>query len=443
MHRALIIDDDNNFVSALSKFVRREGYDVDIAKSCLHAQRQLSRNQHDLVLVDLVLPDGNGIDLVNNAPSDHKGQFVIITGYPSVPTAVSALRGRSADYLVKPIEPKKITELLQKYGSPATASPAPTDTDADHHTVGDPANPIVGQSPALVSMLRDIEQLAPTDATVLIQGESGTGKELVAQRIHALSGRSGDFVALNCGAIPHELIASELFGHEKGSFTGATHQRKGVFELADQGTLLLDEITEMPLDLQVNLLRVLETGHIKRVGASEHVKADVRVLAATNRDPLKAIEAGQLREDLYYRLAVMLIQVPPLRDRGDDVQILAEHFVAQLNEEYKADKRLGPDSDVVLSRYSWPGNVRELRHVIHRAFVKSDAVVDVSRVIPNTRGTAEVQDASLVGATIAEVEKRLILDTLSHFQGNKPKTAKVLGISLKTLYNRLNQYCKA
>jgi two-component system response regulator AtoC len=290
-------------------------------------------------------------------------------------------------------------------------------------------------------------RVAPTDASVLLAGESGTGKELAAETIHHLSRRRDQlFLALNCGAIAKSLIESELFGHEKGSFTGADRSRRGHFEQAQGGTLFLDEITEMPIELQVKLLRVLETMMIVRVGSSSPIPVDVRIIASTNRDPFKAVQEGTLREDLYYRLNVFPIMLPPLRDRGDDIELLAEYFLSEVNAREKTEKFWRPEALQKMRGYSWPGNVRELRNTIERAAIMADDGIGAD-VLPGrsvVEGTPPPSSGPMirisVGSSLEDVERRLILATLHEFKGDKKQTAETLGISLKTLYNRLNIY---
>jgi DNA-binding NtrC family response regulator len=289
-----------------------------------------------------------------------------------------------------------------------------------------------------------IERVAPTDACVFVTGESGTGKELVAETVHLLSRRRAEaFVAVNCGAMAPTLIESELFGHEKGSFTGADRRRIGFFERANRGTLFLDEITEMPQELQVKLLRVLEVGAVTRVGATDPTAVNVRVVAASNRDPAAAVAKGQLREDLLYRLNVFPIELPPLRARGEDVGLLAEFFLEQVNEREGTRKRLSPRALARLQALSWPGNVRELKNVVERAAILADVTIDAETLPVPPADTPLSDDTTFevrVGTPLAEIERRMILATLESLDGNKRRTAEVLGISLKTLYNRLNVY---
>ncbi len=303
---------------------------------------------------------------------------------------------------------------------------------------------LYGSSAAMESMYRQLERVAGTDATVLLEGESGTGKELIAKTVHQASRRSDrQFVAVNCGAIPAHLIEAALFGHEKGSFTGALKQQSGYFEHASGGTLFLDEITEMPCDMQVKLLRVLESGSFLRIGGSDAVSVDVRLIAATNRSLQQAVREGSLRQDLMYRLAVFPVRVPPLRERGQDVELLARHFLSELNEQAGTSKQFSRPSLERLRAYPWPGNVRELKNLVHRAYILSADVVHIDE--PVVRGSARsvLANGTLnfqVGTPLADAQRELIMATLHHFSGNKRLTASALGISVKTLYNRLKEY---
>jgi DNA-binding NtrC family response regulator len=309
---------------------------------------------------------------------------------------------------------------------------------------------LLGSSPAMQEVFRLIERVGPTEASVLLTGESGSGKELAAKSIHECSARrDGPFLAINCGAIPAGLIEAELFGYEKGSFTGAVRAHAGVFERAEGGTLLLDEVTEMPLDMQTRLLRVLETRKFYRVGASTELTSDVRVIAATNRCPLQAVQSGQLREDLLYRLAVFPIALPPLRSRGEDVELLAEHFLAELNAQGRTQKRLTALSRMTLKQHSWPGNVRELKNCVERAYILGDAALELAPLIQGA-GARDGEAASdrerlniRVGSRIYDMERSLIEATLDYFKGNKRRAADALGCSLKTLYNKLNGYSQS
>ncbi|HJV86050.1 MAG TPA: sigma-54 dependent transcriptional regulator [Noviherbaspirillum sp.] len=302
-----------------------------------------------------------------------------------------------------------------------------------------------GSSPVMEQLYQQVERVAATDATVLLVGESGTGKEVIANAIHQESARKDEaFVAVNCGAIPAHLIEAALFGHEKGSFTGAVRQHIGYFEHASRGTLFLDEITEMPVDMQVKLLRVLESGAFLRVGGDEEVKVDVRLIAATNRDLDAAVKDGSLRADLMYRLAVFPIRIPPLRERGTDIELLAQHFLQLLNEKENTQKTFSRASLDVIRSYSWPGNVRELKNVMQRAFILATDTLNIEECISDlsTRKPTEHEGYLnfFVGTPLADAQKEIILATLKHYSGNKRLTAEALGISLKTLYNRLKEY---
>jgi len=307
-------------------------------------------------------------------------------------------------------------------------------------------SPLLGDSEAMQEVFRLIERVGPTEASVLLTGESGSGKELAAQSIHDRSARrGGPFLAINCGAIPAGLIEAELFGYEKGSFTGAIRAHAGVFERAQGGTLLLDEVTEMPLDMQTRLLRVLESRKFYRVGASIEFSSDVRVIASTNRCPLQAVQNGQLREDLLYRLAVFPIDMPPLRSRGGDVELLAEHFLTELNVQSRTQKRLSAMARMTLKQHTWPGNVRELKNCVERAFILGDQTLELAPLIQiparggDTGSDRERLDIR-VGSRIYDMERSLIEATLDYFKGNKRRAADALGCSLKTLYNKLNGY---
>jgi two-component system, NtrC family, response regulator HydG len=304
---------------------------------------------------------------------------------------------------------------------------------------------LIGRSAVMQHLFEQIRRVAPTRASVLIVGESGTGKELVARELHDRSPRADQpFVAVNCGAIPANLIEAELFGYERGSFTGAVRSHAGYFERAAGGTLFLDEITEMPMEMQVKLLRVLESGCTVRVGGDHEIPVLCRVIAATNRDPTRAVNEGRLRGDLLYRIAVFPLYIPVLREREDDAELLARHFLAQLNVEEGADKRLSSDSLICLKQHAWPGNVRELRNAVQRAFILADEALELRNVVSKPMVVSIMSDARAlripVGTALAEAERWMILATLKECGGNKTRAAALLGVSLKTLYNRLNEY---
>ena len=433
----LVVDDDTAFLEAVRDYAQVSRFTATTAASLAQARSALRHQRYDLILVDLGLPDGSGFELLDEVDLADRGHFAIVTGHPSVETAVRAVQLPVLDYLVKPLEPARFKELLDRVAANA-AAPRPG------LEIASGAGEIFGESASLKDVLRQIRLVAPTDATVLLAGESGTGKELAARAVHDLSGRSGAFVAVNCGAVTAELLASHLFGHERGSFTGAIKQHVGYFEQANGGTLFLDEITEMPLALQVHLLRTLETKSITRVGGTREHEIDVRVVAATNRDPQEAIQNGALRDDLYYRLVEIPLYLPPLRERGNDVILLARLFLARLNARYNASRTFAPESEAELKAYDWPGNVRELKHVVQRAFILSEG--DHVRIGPLKRravGPVEHGENTLtfsVGTSFEEMERWMLLKTLAYFNNDKTRTAEALGISLKTIYNRLARY---
>jgi two-component system, NtrC family, response regulator HydG len=441
MPHALAVDDDPNFLSALAELIEGQGFTTNVACTLRDARAQVSHRTPDVALVDLYLPDGSGIDLLKDLELGASTEVVLMTGHADVESAVQALRLGASDYLTKPLDIGRLKSILANVASVQPAAQTQTQT-TEAPEVGR-LGLLLGASAPMQALYEMLNRVAPTDASVFLVGESGTGKDLAAQTLHMLSRRSkAPFLPLNCGAISPTLIESELFGHERGSFTGAARRHKGYFERAHMGTLFLDEITEMPIELQVKLLRVLETGQVVRIGGDQAAEVDVRVIAASNRDPQKAVNDGKMREDLLYRLQVFPIQMPPLRERADDVQLLADYFLGQLNERQGTNKLFTEDSMDRLRTHSWPGNVRELKNVAHRAFIMADNEI-TPRCLPREVGGDFSSIRSLnfqVGTSIEEVERRLIMATLDAHGGNKRKTADILGVSLKTLYNRLNTY---
>jgi len=445
MGHALIVDDDSDAAEMLAELAVSQGFTAATARTMREAKRQLVMNAPDVVFLDLMLPDGKGTDLFEDKSVLGNTEVVLITGHASLETSIEALRLGAADYLIKPVTPSQVTSVLSRVMRPAELQAEITDLQEEMDRTGR-FGEMWGTSQAMRRVYEQVSRVAGTAVTVLIEGESGTGKELVARSIHQLSRRrSLPFLAINCGAISPHLMESEIFGHEKGSFTGANRQHQGFFERAHGGTLFLDEITEMPLDLQVKLLRVLETGTFNRVGSTDTQATDVRVIAATNRIPDKAVAEGKLREDLLYRLNVFPLRLPPLRERREDVQLLADHFLREICEAEGQLKRFAPAAYAALQAHDWPGNVRELRNVVQRAYVMArDSVITDSWLELGSTKAAQQEDVPLlsisVGTSIAEAERALILATLEHYEGQKERTAAVLGVSLKTLYNRLKEY---
>ena len=443
MPHVLIVDDDANTLTGLVELVAREGFTTATATTLEEARSRVGERRPDVVLLDLVLPDGNGVELLAEDESFATTEVVFITGHASIESSVQALRLRAADYLIKPVNVRQLKSILSRVKRPTDLKREIESLRGELRRLGHFGR-LLGTSEAMQSVYDQIARVAPTAATVLIVGESGTGKEMVAQTLHELSRRRKEiFLPVNCGAISPQLIESEMFGHEKGSFTGAVREHRGHFERAGGGTLFLDEVTEMPIELQVKLLRVLEQGTFMRVGSDREIEADVRVIAATNRVPDEAVAEGKLRADLLYRLQVFPLHLPPLRQRADDIQLLASHFLEQLNQAEQVEKVIAPAALERLRSYHWPGNVRELMNVMQRAFIMADEVID-TRHLPADLARTKVQSGPLltlrVGSTVAEAERELILATLARCGGTKERAAEMLGISLKTLYNRLRDY---
>ena len=468
MPHALIVDDDVDAAASLRLLIASENFTVAVAHNLRDARRQISLQQPDILLLDLRLPDGNGMELLADPQLVANSEVVLCTGHASLETSIEALRLGAADYLVKPINLKQLQGVLSRLMKPAVLKAEVEDLSAKLDSRGHFGH-LWGKSAPMQRVYEQISRVAGTGVTVFITGESGTGKEVVAQTVHDLSRRrKRPFLAVNCGAISPNLIESEIFGHEKGSFTGAERQHQGFFERASGGTLFLDEITEMPQELQVKLLRVLETGRFMRVGSTVSLEADVRIIAATNRPPHLAVATGKLREDLLYRLNVFPIDMPPLRDRLADVALLANHFLAAIGEQEGQVRRFSPAALRQLETYRWPGNVRELRNVVQRAFVMArgeviddcwlpeegaapapasearQAAVETATSTGERRDSAAPEDTEYVklpiGISMAQAERVLVLATLRHYNHHKERTAAVLGISLKTLFNRLKQY---
>ena len=445
--RALVVDDDRPTRLALTELVAEEGFTAIAAGSLREARACMLQASPDVVLLDLMLPDGKGLDLIADlhARNGH-AEVVVITGHATLESAVEALRRGACDYLTKPVDPARLKTMLANLARSRDLLPRIDELRTRVQESGR-CGPLVGSSPPMQEVYDLISRVAPSTATVLITGESGTGKELVAEAVHLLSRRAAKpYLAFNCAAISPSLIDSELFGHERGSFTGASRVHHGYFERADGGTLLLDEVSEMPPELQAKLLRALEAGAVTRVGGERMIEVDVRIIAASNRDLQAAAAEGAFREDLLYRLKLFPIRLPPLHERAADIEMLAEHFLGQLNEREGAHKSLTPAALVVLQGYAWPGNVRELKNVIHRAFLLADAEVGPACLAPELTAAAGADDGLLAitpTMPLAEAERRLILAALEHFGGDRRKVAASLGVSVRTLYNRLRQYDSA
>jgi DNA-binding NtrC family response regulator len=444
--RVLIVEDNPATRSGLTELIRTWGFQTESAVDGEEAWQRVASFRPTVVVSDLVMPRLDGHQLLRRLrANDSDIVVVLLTAQGSVESAVEAIKDGAYDYLTKPVDPQRLHILLNKIVERLDTLREVKVLRRqlrDQGTFGR----LIGHSPGMRSVYQTIEQTAPTTASVLISGESGTGKELVAQTIHQLSLRATmPFVAINCAAIPDTLLESEIFGHEKGAFTGATDRRQGCFELADRGTLFLDEIAEMMPATQVKLLRVLQERAFRRLGGRQEQKVDVRIIAATNMDPSEAVRSGKLRDDLYYRLNVVSIALPPLRERREDLPLLVQAFLSEFAS--KAGKPIAAvDQDAmrVLERYAWPGNVRELRNVIERATILAKGeFIDPSHLPPALFAGDEQDQPTLAitpGTTVDEAERQLIELTLQHTHDNKTRAAEILGISLKTLHNKLNRF---
>jgi DNA-binding NtrC family response regulator len=443
--RVLIVEDDPATRTGLSELVQAWGFQTDEAGDGEEAMRKVTTFRPAIVVSDLVMPRMGGADLLR-ALKDQLSDitFILLTAQGTVESAVEAIKEGAYDYLSKPVDPQRLQILLQKAVERQETLREVRHLRRQLREQGSFGR-IIGNSPGIRKVYRVIEQSAPTAASVLISGESGTGKELIAQTIHELSPRASfPFVAINCAAIPETLLESEIFGHEKGAFTGASDRRTGVFELAHRGTLFLDEIAEMMPATQVKLLRVLQERIFRRLGGRQEITVDVRVIAATNMNPQEAVSNGKLREDLFYRLNVFAIDLPPLRERREDIPLLVQSFLAEFNRtNAKGIRAVDQDAMFILERYPWPGNIRELRNVIERATILAESEFIEPRHLPPTllaRGEETLPTLTIApGTTVDEAERRLILLTLEHTRNNKTRAAEILGISLKTLHNKLNR----
>ena len=428
MPHALVVDDDPSTLTLLARLLEQRGFSTRTAASLAEARESLDPSP-DVCMLDLRLPDGEGIELLHEGLAE-RSDVIMLTGYATIESSVQAMRRGARDYLSKPLTRIALDRVLARFSETGRADPTPRR-----------APPIIGESPQMKQLQRALTRIGPSDATVLIIGESGTGKELIAAKLHELSPRSrGRYLALNCGAVSPNLIESELFGHEKGSFTGASRQHAGYFERAHGGTLFLDEITEMPMDLQVRLLRVLENRCVSRVGSSETLPINVRVIAATNRDPREAVQQRKLREDLLYRLQVVPVEVPPLRARKADAALLAHSFVRR----FAAEQRRGamtllPDAIDAIESHPWPGNVRELENVIKRAVIMADGAKigagDVGLAVKEVDG-----DVLNLRQVRDEAERAAVVRVLARVNGNLSKAAEMLGVSRPTLYDLMDRF---
>jgi len=448
MSHVLIVDDDENTREALAAIATAEGFTTAVAGSVAEARIQLVRQRPDVVLMDLRLPDGSGIDLFEDLEDRSNIETILITGHASVESAVEALRLGASDYLTKPVNLERLKAVLARFPKSGELR-AEIGALRDELRRLDRFGRLVGRSPAMQEVYDKIARVAPTEATVLLTGESGTGKETVARTIHELSRRrKHPFLAINCAAISPNLIENEVFGHERGSYAGADRQHKGYFEQSNGGTLFLDEVSEMPLELQVRLLRVLETGTLMRTGTSRTIETDVRIIAATNRDPREAVRQGKLREDLYHRLNVFPLEMAPLRERSEDIELIANYFLEEMNEARATRKKFAPGAIARLKQHPWPGNVRELKNYIHRVYIMAgeeglEGPAPEAPAAPAHGVAASPAGPAItvpLGTPLSVAARELILSTLEHCGGERKRTAEMLGICTKTLYNRLREY---
>ena len=430
----LVIDDERSLREFLTILLEQEGYEVTTADTVASGIEAVLTGSFDLVMCDLKLPDGSGLEVLAKAQKQQVASpFIIITAHTTPQHALEALRAGAAEYLSKPFNVEDLKLILEKLLGAG-------ETEAEAQDVPN----FIGSSPAIRRILDMVPRLAATPSTVFITGESGTGKELLAQAIHAFSAAAnGPFLSVNCGALPEGLLESELFGHVRGSFTGAVKDHKGLFVDADGGTLLLDEVGELTPLMQVKLLRVLQERRVRPVGSSHEVEVNVRVLAATNRNLEQAVKDNEFREDLYYRLNVLHIHLPPLRQRSEDLSELARHFVKRTCENFGTPaKRLTPDALRVLQAYSWPGNVRELENIIEHCFVLCEGeIIEAKHLPPSARPALKKENAkNSEPATIKQMEIILITQALRRNNGNKTATAKELGIDKSTLFRKMKAF---
>ena len=448
--RILVADDEESNLSILQRILGKAGFDVRVASSGPEALDALrDGTPPDLLLTDLRMPGMDGLELLKAARTiAPEIEVVVMTAYGTVEVAVDAMHQGAYDFLTKPLDkrslPKTVRNALEKGQLLAENRRLRELVEAQQEATG-PLSGMVGRSDAFRSVMEEVAQVAPSEATVLITGESGTGKELLARAIHGLSSRAkGPLVRVNCAAIPETLFESELFGYEKGAFTGAANRKPGRFELADGGTLFLDEVAEMSMAAQVKLLRVLQEGEFERVGGTKTVSVDVRLLTATNRDLSRKVRWATIREDLYYRLAVIPLRLPPLRERPEDIALLASHFVQRFAEKNRKPLRGITDEALnALAAWSWPGNIRELENTIERAVVLArgetlglDDLPEAMR--PEGSGAAR-NLVFPIGTKLRDIERVAILETLKHTGGDKKLAARLLGIAARTIYRRLEE----
>jgi DNA-binding NtrC family response regulator len=443
--RVLIADDEKHIAEGLQMLLQEEGYDVETATDGSKAWDKLQKADFGLVLADLKMPKMDGLELfAKMRESGVDSEVIIITGKGTVDSAVEAMRNGAYDYLTKPLELDRLKALIPKALEKYQVKTANRELQKRIESLSRYGD-MLGQSEEMGRIYNIIEAVAPSNASVLIVGESGTGKELVARAIHTKSTRArGPFVALNCGAFPREILENELFGHEKGAFTGAINEKPGAFEQADGGTLFLDEVAEMEPDIQVKFLRALEQRTFRRLGGKREVSVDIRVVAATNKNIEDALKEGKLREDLYHRLAVIPMFLPPLRERGGDVRMLAEEFLRRFSKEQgKTLDGFAEGALEYIETYRWPGNVRELKNSVERAVILARGErIELTDLQPRHLNAVESEVHIAVGTTLEDTERILVLRTFSFAGGDHKRAATMLGLTLKDLKTKLQQYTR-
>lgn len=442
----LVVEDEELMRSILRKLLEDEGYQVLTADSSENALEIFTTADVELTLTDIRMAGMDGLELLDQLKNiENEALVIIMTAYSSVDSAIAALRKGAYDYITKPFVNE---DLLQTVKNALRTKELFRENRALRRELNKKYSfsEIIGNSASLQAVFRLIEKVSATNASILIQGESGTGKELVARAIHQHSPRSNkSFVAINCGALPESLLESELFGHTKGSFTGAIADKKGLFRAAEGGTLFLDEIGEIPLALQVKLLRALQEHEITPIGSTVSVKFDARIIAATNRNLEEEIGKGNFREDLFYRLNVIEVFLPPLRERREDIPLLAKHFVGKAAKEQKQNEKIiSKEAMTALINYNWQGNIRELQNAVERAFILSSDLIDLESLPPKLKSNSqigfEIRDPNGLNPTLEEVERRYVLEILKNVNQDKSLAANILGIDLSTLYRKLKRY---
>ncbi|MBI2882625.1 MAG: sigma-54-dependent Fis family transcriptional regulator [Candidatus Methylomirabilis oxyfera] len=437
--RALVVDDERPIRLLMENELPRAGYIVTCAGSGEEALEQLRMREFDVILLDLKMPGIGGMEALRRIrDSGTSAEVVVLTGHPDVDSAIQAMKLGAYDYLTKPFKLSELEDVLRRA---ADRKRLQTENTALRRMVAqrEPAPIMVGHSPAMASLLATVRRIAPSEASVLIQGESGTGKSLVAKAIHMASPRAnGPFLVINCSGFQDPLLESELFGHEKGAFTGATSVKMGLFEVAGSGTLLLDEVGEMSSAMQAKLLQVLDTKELRRVGGTRVHRVDVRIIAATNKDLAQEVRTGRFREDLYYRLNVVSLMLPSLRERKEDISLLIEHFVKQFRVTGQKPKTVSQEAIHALADYPWPGNVRELANTIERLQILSSGdVIGLEDLPPNIRFPSGLTGGP---ASLQEMERLHLIRVLDHTGGKKMQAARLLGIDLKTLNSKIKRY---